>query len=965
MINWMINFVDVESDDDVRAATGVVLVLGVGSVFCYKLVGYFINKFKKRRPDRSNIEKSVIRRKPVTRWASRELLDSCLNREPDLSEINKEYFGPVDCSDDELCSSCSDLGGNSVPVSSFNRLVKEVNRRKMGPTHSSSTVNTSPISYNVQRGVNMIDPRSLNAQKSSKDSQVPSFKFSGLSATSIVSKYAYNKSAPLHFTPHRPNCLPLPRRRRKKPRFCRNRHDDSNEPENVFTLSTSSKESRKCVDSDHNDTDDDCSSKLDSDEELLNIDGDDEDEEGEFNLKKRSESLVGNYSLQSLWNRQQDMEEVEDENAFNDEEQCQKNHSSPHGDDECRPSKCKLPVFVMQSSRSVSLSDEDQSEAGVQISDLSPFTPGFVSSSRRSIARDNSFGTASEISEISLDVSGFNNVGKQTDVRIDEIQKEIDDLKRDCLDMESRFSNMNAHGPTPAMYTELVKPSLSDISECSDYSAGEGNYDDKRVEGSLRRSIFKHNLTTKSSGGSADSSFDHSSANSCSSANKSANLSLEWDSMKCSDLSLNGAKPAKKASGVAKVNNGVDSGSDFGTPLTNCSPEPVSISKVPFDSARSLEWDEEFNELSNNAASPVAENNQSIRQILDKIERKTNDKNVPSPVSSSLINNKNTSLYNINCGVEAPSNKNMWSSMESGYIEEFTESSASCLVTPMADEKFGMQTICEHEREYHIRTWPVVGDTLTRKQLCSLFPLNSDFIKICHHLQLKYFRPIHCDGYSVLRSIILQMVLQGYSPIEQSGGVDIVKKTFSKWIRCNYKWLSHWRYPKNDFCMQDDCLRTMFECLQSLDWMTSVACSSANSEKSAVNTLNSDPDVELQIVEAAKLLMLKSALELYETMSVDKVVPNFVLKLFSRETSSTPEAFMHNHLNHIGCHQVMEAVDLYLLGHSLGVTICVISPDDNNKDDIMKFYPDCKLGIWPEIYLIKSESTGQFYVTSR
>lgn len=53
-------------------------------------------------------------------------------------------------------------------------------------------------------------------------------------------------------------------------------------------------------------------------------------------------------------------------------------------------------------------------------------------------------------------------------------------------------------------------------------------------------------------------------------------------------------------------------------------------------------------------------------------------------------------------------------------------------------------------------------------------------------------------------------------------------------------------------------------------------------------------------MEAMKLLMLKSVLDMHEALAVDKPVPVFALLLFARETSRDPKSFMLNHLNHTG-----------------------------------------------------------------
>ena len=57
---------------------------------------------------------------------------------------------------------------------------------------------------------------------------------------------------------------------------------------------------------------------------------------------------------------------------------------------------------------------------------------------------------------------------------------------------------------------------------------------------------------------------------------------------------------------------------------------------------------------------------------------------------------------------------------------------------------------------------------------------------------------------------------------------------------------------------------------------------------------------EFKLLEAAKLLMFRTAVNLYEDMISDKNLPVFTFLLFARDTSENLESFLKNHLNKVG-----------------------------------------------------------------
>jgi len=106
---------------------------------------------------------------------------------------------------------------------------------------------------------------------------------------------------------------------------------------------------------------------------------------------------------------------------------------------------------------------------------------------------------------------------------------------------------------------------------------------------------------------------------------------------------------------------------------------------------------------------------------------------------------------------------------------------------------------------------------------------------------------------------------------------------------------------------------------------------------------NAAPDLDLRCMEAVKLHMLAAAVEL-ERHQQSQEAPLFATLLFARDTSATPRQLMSNHLNHVGDSGGLEQVEMFLLGHTLGVTLRVIRPSAHAQPDFVTFYPDEEAG---------------------
>lgn len=73
-----------------------------------------------------------------------------------------------------------------------------------------------------------------------------------------------------------------------------------------------------------------------------------------------------------------------------------------------------------------------------------------------------------------------------------------------------------------------------------------------------------------------------------------------------------------------------------------------------------------------------------------------------------------------------------------------------------------------------------------------------------------------------------------------------------------------------------------------------------NRESLLVHMLNSDASLDLHVLEAVKLHMLVSAMQLHSASATSCDLPLFAILMFARDTSETPRDLMNNHLQAVG-----------------------------------------------------------------
>lgn len=71
-------------------------------------------------------------------------------------------------------------------------------------------------------------------------------------------------------------------------------------------------------------------------------------------------------------------------------------------------------------------------------------------------------------------------------------------------------------------------------------------------------------------------------------------------------------------------------------------------------------------------------------------------------------------------------------------------------------------------------------------------------------------------------------------------------------------------------------------------------------EETLYNLLNTDPSLDVHMMEALKLHMMATVLQLHKDYTEGKDVPLFSVLMFARDTSEVPLDFMNNHLLKVG-----------------------------------------------------------------
>ncbi|XP_046405805.1 uncharacterized protein LOC124170851 isoform X2 [Ischnura elegans] len=647
--------------------------------------------------------------------------------------------------------------------------------------------------------------------------------------------------------------------------------------------------------------------------------------------------------------------------------------------------------------------------------------------SGRNIPREGSFD--STCSDLSLDFSLRESVDTSTMACMDKLQKEIDQLKTNCLIMDEEFETIKCNRNLPGMSNLMKGNIVSDVNGSSVEVMKCANEETDSVKQQKARACFAglYSLTTiknSTSSEMSDSFPPPGGRNSVGSAE-----SLEWDS------------PLAK-SPLREIQESTPLRADIeGVPRPHISLESPQVDSFSSHVALgedesamvSLEWDMEdlveypeapLDECvgGEQMQSPIALNmdlsygkelGHSVLSDLQATVSSEADKSEATPqgvgcapnnrlhqveacmseerqmvdslMSASFVSSHLPSLTHSKVSnLEAlPLH---WSSEESGYMDwdgRAEENRSSQWVSPMEQQsserlweggscavgssgdtselstpgtenfhsdafsssELPIKNIGERVKvyEYALQEWQ--GGTHKAQTILK------GYAEIPSILDVGYIRRIRGDNYCAVRATIFQTLSQSIAV--PSGQEAYQKLSCAHEGQCH--WLQDWKFPEELPYSRNNVLHGMKVCLEKLDYVASYLAHSNDKETTLASLLNSDASLDLLIVEAVKLHMLLCAIELHGQSTSGAQVPLFAVLLFARETSETPKDFMNNHLKEVGHTGGLEQVEMFLLGYTLGVTLQVVRPSMFGTNEFICCYPDWNVGSWPQVSLIAED----------
>ncbi|XP_045120341.1 uncharacterized protein LOC123509836 isoform X5 [Portunus trituberculatus] len=320
--------------------------------------------------------------------------------------------------------------------------------------------------------------------------------------------------------------------------------------------------------------------------------------------------------------------------------------------------------------------------------------------------------------------------------------------------------------------------------------------------------------------------------------------------------------------------------------------------------------------------------NNNTNTIINTNENQANNKNI-TPV----MGNKTSSL-----------NDNSWSTPTTTTTTTTTTSpdqSTNGLGTSSAiGPKLELMKYANNE-------WQ--GNTLKAQTI------KQGYSAISMELNIKHLRQVRGDNYCGVRAALYQILARG---LAVPSGHTTHSRLASE-LTQGATWLRDWTFGHRLNYSREDVLNGFLDCLDALDSLILNLMGCENRECVVLARVNRDPLLDVRLCEAVKLHMLAAALDLHAANTCGESVPLFAMIMFARHSSMTPRDLMKNHLNPVGdtagLEQDQHKVEMFLLGHTLGVTLQVVRPASYGEDDFICYYPDSNIGLWPEVTLVAED----------
>ncbi|XP_066982080.1 uncharacterized protein [Macrobrachium rosenbergii] len=600
----------------------------------------------------------------------------------------------------------------------------------------------------------------------------------------------------------------------------------------------------------------------------------------------------------------------------------------------------------------------------------------------------------SECSEMSLDVSLKEDFGCKTFSCLNDIEHELDDLKSSMLEMDEEVTKFTSK-PNPYM----LKTTFSDYSVTSGDSRPGSALD--IINNHRSRATMKGLIGTKVGTSSESEVIEGAVVNPSQSSSQvvsgsEAEGSFEWDSpqhgwssMKCPPLSKLPEQPSEDAeSSRASVqddmmpslewdNDCLHQYAEEDTAATRDDPNddvfhPNSHDRqqlLPDHSSLELDLEEELlcqtGSITENTDLRTAPMTISVDSAIHSAtgSRSTSSSPLPSGLNQSFLREKETSESststpqrridnqnitltedNIKESSDNNLNNNLIMGNKSSIVNDNDLSNNTAALTTKTVMAIGQKIkIIEYaETEWH-------GNT-PKAQI-----IRQGYSAIPVELNLKHLRRVRGDNYCGIRAALYQMLSLGL-PLPNGHATHTRLATE---LKQGSTWLQDWTFGHRLHFSKEQILNGFWECLDSLDNLVLNLMGVENRECVVLSRLNGDPTLDIKLCEAVKLHMLAAALDLHIGNNNGDNVPLFAMIMFARHSSLTPRDLLKNHLNPVGdsagLEQDQHKIEMFLMGHTLGVTLQVVRPASYGKDDFICYYPDANIGVWPEVTLVAED----------
>jgi len=225
-------------------------------------------------------------------------------------------------------------------------------------------------------------------------------------------------------------------------------------------------------------------------------------------------------------------------------------------------------------------------------------------------------------------------------------------------------------------------------------------------------------------------------------------------------------------------------------------------------------------------------------------------------------------------------------------------------------------------------------------------------------------RSVRGDLFGGLRAVLYQALLHQLPIVSNAKNLDSCYQKLSKLFGAENSYLATWNFANRlPFARESvqmklaECLHALFEQVAAVSKMTSVTCR----EQYLVSLFNDNPDTDLRLLEAVKVLMMLMAATLYDDYCSGCDVPSYVWAMFTRDTSRSAEQLFVNHINPLGDSAKLDETELCLLGHTLGIQIQLVRPlDCDASNDMVSTYPDEGANLQDAVVII--EDDGRYSV---